>query len=1632
MNIPRELVEQFARGNGAIFVGAGLSIGTGLPGWGDLVCRLAAEIEGYPTDASYQDIAQYYANEHGPHRLVTRLREELDTFKLKPTSVHEALVRLPVNPIFTTNYDDLLEQALRTAKRRFDLVVGSGDPGFWSSDRLQLVKLHGDLSQPKSIVITAEDYERYFDDHPALARQLAGALQTRTVLFLGYSATDPDFRQLLTRVRSEAGGLARNAFAVLFNAVKFTVKDLERRGIRVINLEVAAEPSDEEATRPHRRNQVLTVWLDELHRQVQVEARRLSKRPIIRRQPLPPEPYKFLDFFTSKDAAIFHGRKLDTDRLTSLILTYPLSILYGESGTGKTSLIQAAVLPCLEEEGYSVVYARPLSDPLKTVQEAILDALRDGLATRPETSSLHALVEGSLPVGGRLLIVLDQFEEFFIRQGPETRAHFIHELIDLLNTPEREVRCLLSLRSEYLDRLDALELPLGRDPLRHRMRLHNLGPAGANAAIAEPAAAFGIRLELPLLEQLLTDLEQVGIAPPQLQIVCYVLWQDWQKRGKPQDGLTLDRYLELGETGAILTGYLDNVIMELEQTEVRDELGLTLDGSVAQEAARAVLKSMITAERTKTVVSGREITYSEIITRPGIAPAQVEALLTYLVDKRIIRRLPDSDRYELAHEVMIEKVWEWVSEEERHTLDLQDMLARATSDYRKFHSLLPPDRLSLLTEHADRLSLDEDALELLLLSGIEHNLDPDVWASRMESDRSIEVLVELLETRKRIRYVQIARALGHTHSPKAIRYLQDLLQDESYGIQRSAVDALVNIGLPIVVRPLYYAAQREDRLIRVAPIVDALEELHSDDAADMLMLLASEHTNLHVRSRATNALLRLGYSKGILLIVRQLSSDDPVIRQNAVNAAKRILEENPDEFESVLHDADPQVRLGAAKALKTVGDKRAVALLTQVLQDENTEVRREVVSALGQLGDERAVEPLVAALRDKDVEVRLSVMRGLGALWELPMLIQLGSGSARVRQEAASALGRSGNERAVEPLLAALHDKDSPVQREAASALGQLGDERAVEPLVAALQDEEAEEVRREAAGALGQLGDERAVEPLVAALQDEDAEVRRRAVSALAQLGDVRAVGSLAVVLRDEDTGVQRAAAISLGELGDARAVEPLVVALRDGDAEVQRVAATALGRLGDKRAVEPLVAALQDGDAEVRRRAVSALAQLGDERAVEPLLTALQGEEAEVRREAASVLGQLGDKRAVEPLLVVLRDEDAGVRLLAMRALGALWELPMLVQLGSESAEVRRRAVNALGQLEDVRVVEPLLVVLRDEDIEVRRRTVSTLAQLGDGRAVEPLLTALRDKNAFVRREATHALGKLRDKRAVEPLSEALQDRSPMVRQWAAIALGWLEDTRVVDMLIAALNDSAPGVRGGATSALGRLGDTRALEPLLKTLNDKDSNVRQWAATALGWLGDARAVKPLMSLLQDDDAEVRQRAAGALGRVGNEQATESLVAALEDPAMEVRRRAASALGWLNMPQAVEPLLEKLKEDVPNVWQWAACALGWSGNIEAIEPLLIALCDREAVIRQEAASALGVLGDTRASDSLMSALQDTDSEVRQQIVEALGKLGERRAIEPLRTALSDKSQQVRRAATEALLALGEEAGSHL
>lgn len=247
--------------NATVFVGAGLSIGAGLPGWAALVRPLARSV-GYrlPTDDELittdhlLSAAQFYENQHGRQELIQRLRDALDTTLVQPTAVHHLVASLPIHTWYTTNYDDLIERALRAAGKRPNSIVTGLELAFWSKDQTQLIKLCGDLQRPESIVLTKHDFTTYNETHRRLVERLRTTLEAQTALFLGYSLQDPFFNQIWDNIGLDFGRMRRIGYAVLFDAQPLESDDLRQRGIHVIDLE----------TKGRDRTTLLLEWLNAL------------------------------------------------------------------------------------------------------------------------------------------------------------------------------------------------------------------------------------------------------------------------------------------------------------------------------------------------------------------------------------------------------------------------------------------------------------------------------------------------------------------------------------------------------------------------------------------------------------------------------------------------------------------------------------------------------------------------------------------------------------------------------------------------------------------------------------------------------------------------------------------------------------------------------------------------------------------------------------------------------------------------------------------------------------------------------------------------------------------------------------------------------------------------------------------------------------------------------------------------------------------------------------------------------------------------------------------------------------------------------------------------------------------------
>jgi HEAT repeat protein len=200
---------------------------------------------------------------------------------------------------------------------------------------------------------------------------------------------------------------------------------------------------------------------------------------------------------------------------------------------------------------------------------------------------------------------------------------------------------------------------------------------------------------------------------------------------------------------------------------------------------------------------------------------------------------------------------------------------------------------------------------------------------------------------------------------------------------------------------------------------------------------------------------------------------------------------------------------------EALGQKDEVSPVISKLKDPDNSVRVGAAEALATIKDSRAVVPLIAALKDRDLFVRTA---------------------------AAKALGKIKDSRAVVPLIAALKDPDPFVPGAAANALGEIKDPRAAEPLIAALKHPDSN-VRYFAAAALGKIKDPRAAEPLIAALKDPDSDVRRGAAKALREIKGPRATEALIAALKDPVSDVPREAATALSNIKGSRAAEAQIV---------------------------------------------------------------------------------------------------------------------------------------------------------------------------------------------------------------------------------------------------------------------------------------------------------------------------------------------------------------------------------------------------------------------------------------------------------------------------------------------------------
>ena len=279
-------------------------------------------------------------------------------------------------------------------------------------------------------------------------------------------------------------------------------------------------------------------------------------------------PYPGLKPFTADEERFFFGRNEIVQRLVDALASDPLVALVGASGSGKSSVLCAGLIPEVaagagHSPGYRCTVITPTADPLGQLMQAISEWSGKQISQRwDDLPSEVAKVIGAAGTYVPMLLVVDQMEELHTLCDDSTaRQEFVRGLLALAGDGSAGHRVVIGVRTDFYDR--CIDDPdLGPAMEGHQVMLRAMGPAGLRSAIDEPAQLVGLHVAPSLTEMLLAD---VGDEPGNLPLLSHALLATFERRRGRQ--LEVDDYIATGRIEGAINKTAEAAYGELDSSE---------------------------------------------------------------------------------------------------------------------------------------------------------------------------------------------------------------------------------------------------------------------------------------------------------------------------------------------------------------------------------------------------------------------------------------------------------------------------------------------------------------------------------------------------------------------------------------------------------------------------------------------------------------------------------------------------------------------------------------------------------------------------------------------------------------------------------------------------------------------------------------------------------------------------------------------------------------------------------------------------------------------------------------------------------------------------------------------------------
>ena len=375
----------------------------------------------------------------------------------------------------------------------------------------------------------------------------------------------------------------------------------------------------------------------------------------------PANPYRGLEAFREQDVRFFFGRETTISRIKQTVETQPVVVAIGASGSGKSSVIFAGLLPSLKEKGcWLTAHCRPKKQPFYELAACLVPFLyEDELERIKKTKQCAAdLSAGELDLfdlirrivlknnGERFLLIIDQFEELYTLNDGSTSRSFIDCLFKSKFAEELVV--LTTMRADFLE--TAVGYTIFAETLSKYppLIIPPISEHGLRGAVERPATLLNIRFEEGLVDLIIRD---VGNEPGRLPLLEFCLTQLWERLEHRQ--LTHNAYKSIGGVQQALANHADAVYTEFY-------------GEDWERIRQIFLKLVRPGQGTEDI---RQVAPLELF-----SPEQ-RSVIKKLADRRLIVTGQDAKNrestVEVVHEALIggwQILQQWVNEEREFLL----------------------------------------------------------------------------------------------------------------------------------------------------------------------------------------------------------------------------------------------------------------------------------------------------------------------------------------------------------------------------------------------------------------------------------------------------------------------------------------------------------------------------------------------------------------------------------------------------------------------------------------------------------------------------------------------------------------------------------------------------------------------------------------------------------------------------------------------------------------------------------------------------------------------------------------------------------------------------------------------------